>query len=66
MRVLLFLFLFAGCETPAPKKDLTPGPPPVEGINIEDEDSYECSNYYESLSNQGQVCNGEGCEEMHK
>ena len=33
MRVLFFLFLFAGCETPAPKKDLTPGPPPVEGIN---------------------------------
>ena len=31
--VYVFLMLFAGCETPAPKEDVLPGPPPVEGIN---------------------------------
>ena len=46
MRVLFFLFILAGCETPAKEPKPETNPAPMEGING--------------------VCNGDGCEEMHK
>ena len=50
--VYVFLMLFAGCETPAPKKApcCETIPAPLEGIN-KMEGGYKCSNYYKAQEN---------------